>query len=95
MANDATGIIAINRLRLQHLVRRQVPGAQTIRHFLAHPARLLGTTLIATNLLHVVTSVLAAAIVHRLYRPLGPAAAFDPDAYLDEMAPHGITYGTT
>ena len=24
--------------------------------------------------------------------PLGPAAAFDPGAYLDEMAPHGITY---
>lgn len=24
--------------------------------------------------------------------PLGPAAAFDPDAYLGDMAPHGITY---
>ena len=74
-AGMETGIIAINRLRLQHLVRRQVPGAQTIRHFLAHPDRLLGTTLIATNLLHVVSSVLAAAIGHRLYGPLGAAAA--------------------
>jgi CBS domain containing-hemolysin-like protein len=74
-AGMETGIIAINRLRLQHLVRRQVPGAQIIRNFLAHPDRLLGTTLTATNLLHVVSSVLAAAIGHRLYGPLGAAAA--------------------
>ncbi|NLG35039.1 MAG: DUF21 domain-containing protein [Lentisphaerae bacterium] len=74
-AGIETGIIAINRLRLQHLVRRQVPGAQIIRTFLARPDRLLGTTLTATNLLHVVSSVLAAAIGHRLYGPLGAAAA--------------------
>ena len=73
-AGIETGIISINRLRLQHLVRRNVPGALVIRNFLAHPDRLLATTLTATNLLHVVSSVLAASIGHRLGGPLGAAA---------------------
>ena len=34
-AGIETGIISINRLRLQHFVRRQVKGAATIRHFLS------------------------------------------------------------
>ena len=61
-AGIETGVISINRLRLQHLVRRQVPGAKTIRHFLTHSDLLLGTTLIGTNLLHVVSAILAASI---------------------------------
>ncbi len=72
-AGIETGIIAINRLRLQHLVRRQVPGAQIIRNFLARPDELLGTTLIATNLLHVIKAVLAASIGHQLYGATGAA----------------------
>ena len=74
-AGMETGIISINRLRLQHLVRRQVPGAAIIRHFLAHPDLLLGTTLIGTNLLHVVSAVLAAAIGQRLHGGAGAAGA--------------------
>jgi putative hemolysin len=74
-AGIETGIISINRLRLQHLVRRQVPGAQIIRHFLTHSDLLLGTTLIGTNLLHVVSAVLAASIGHRLFGGAGAAAA--------------------
>lgn len=74
-AGIETGIISINRLRLQHLVRRQVPGAQIIRNFLAHPDRLLATTLIATNLLHVIKAVLAASIGFHLYGPVGSAVA--------------------
>ena len=61
-AGVETGVISINRLRLQHLVRRQVPGAKTIRDFLTHSDLLLGTTLIGTNLLHVVSAILAASI---------------------------------
>ena len=74
-AGIETGVISINRLRLQHLVRRQVPGAKTIRHFLTHSDLLLGTTLIGTNLSYVVSSVLAASIGRRLYGGLGAAAA--------------------
>ena len=74
-AGIETGIISINRLRLQHLVRRQVPGAKTVRHFLTHSDLLLGTTLIGTNLLHVVSAVLAASIGHRLRGAAGAAIA--------------------
>ncbi len=75
LAGIETGILSINRLRLQHLVRRQVPGAKTIRHFLTHPDLLLGTTLIGTNLLHVVSAVLAASIGQRLHGAAGAAGA--------------------
>ena len=74
-AGIETGVISINRLRLQHLVRRQVPGAQIIRHFLTHSDLLLGTTLIGTNLLHVVSAVLAASIGHGLFGAPGAVAA--------------------
>ena len=74
-AGIETGIISINRLRLQHFVRRQVKGAATIRHFLTHSDLLLSTTLIGTNLLHVVSAVLAASIGHQLYGGTGAAIA--------------------
>lgn len=74
-AGMETGIISINRLRLQHLVRRQVRGAVIIRHFLTHPDLLLGTTLIGTNLSYVVSAVLAASIGRRLLGAPGAAIA--------------------
>ena len=74
-AGVETGVISINRLRLQHLVRRHVRGAQIIRHFLTHSDLLLGTTLIGTNLLHVVSAVLAASIGQHLGGAAGAAAA--------------------
>ena len=74
-AGVETGVISINRLRLQHLVRRQVPGAKTVRHFLTHSDLLLGTTLIGTNLLHVVSAVLAASIGQQVAGAAGAAGA--------------------
>ncbi len=61
-AGIETGVVAINRLRLRHLVRRNVPGARTVQDFLNKPERLLGTTLVGTNLGHVAASVLAASL---------------------------------
>ena len=72
-AGIETGIISINRLRLQHLVRRNVPGAAIVRNFLARPEVLLGTTLIATNLLHVMSAVLAASIGYQIAGAPGAA----------------------
>lgn len=74
-AGIETGVISINRLRLQHLVRRQVPGAAIIRHFLAHPNLLLGTTLVGTNLLYVNSAIVAASIGRQLYGTAGTAIA--------------------
>jgi putative hemolysin len=56
-----TGVISINRLRLRHLVRRDVPGAKIIQDFLMEPDRLLGTTLVGNNICNVIATILAAS----------------------------------
>ncbi len=61
-AGMETGVVAINRLRLRHLVIRGVRGARQIERFVRSPERLLGTTLIGTNLSYVAASVFAAGI---------------------------------
>lgn len=61
-AGVETGVISINRLRLHHLVRRQVRGARILQDFINKPDVLLGTTLVGTNLCHVVTAILAASL---------------------------------
>lgn len=70
-----TGLIAMNRLRLQHLVRRQVPGASIIRYFLNHSNLLLGTTLTGCNLSSVCAAMLCASIGHQLYGAVGALIA--------------------
>ncbi len=72
-AGMETGILSMNRLRLQHLVRRGIPGAATIRHYLTHTDDLLGTTLLGTNLSQVFASVLAASLGHELAGAPGAA----------------------
>ena len=74
-AGMETGVISINRLRLRHLALHNAPGARTLERFLARPDRLLGTTLIGTNLFHVVISVLAANIGYRAFGTSGAAVS--------------------
>ncbi|MBU1693458.1 MAG: hemolysin family protein [Verrucomicrobia bacterium] len=57
-----TGLVALNRLRLHHLVRRKVPGADILQHFLQNPDLLLGTTLVGTNISVTIASTLAVAM---------------------------------
>jgi CBS domain containing-hemolysin-like protein len=66
------GVISIHRLRLRHLVRHKVRGADILRDFLHHPDRLLGTTLVGTNLCMVVASVTAASLAARELGAIGP-----------------------
>lgn len=61
-AGIETGIISVNRLRLEHLIRRHVRGASTIQYFLKNTDLFLGTTLVGTNLSVVAASVLAASL---------------------------------
>lgn len=74
-AGIETGIVAINRLRLRHLVLRRVRGARLLEKFVQDPDLLLGTTLIGTNLCHVAATVSAAAIGASIAGPRGVAAA--------------------
>lgn len=70
-----TGLVALNRLRLQHLVRRQVKGAAILQSFVQHPDRLLGTTLVGTNLCVTAASTLAVLIGEHMAGRLGAMIA--------------------
>jgi len=74
-AGIETGLVAFNRLRLRHLVLRGDRNARRIEPFIREPERLLGTTLIGTNLSYVTASVFAARIGGRVAGERGAEAA--------------------
>jgi len=59
-AGVETGIISLNRMRLRHLAEKGDRAARILQNFLEQPDRLLGTTLVGTNLFIVMASVIAA-----------------------------------
>jgi CBS domain containing-hemolysin-like protein len=61
-AGIETGIISIHRLRLQHYIRKGSKTARVLEIFSNDFDRLLGTTLVGTNLCVVMNSVLAASM---------------------------------
>ncbi len=61
-----TGLISINRLRLRHLVRHKIKGADILQDFLNHPDHLLGTTLVGNNIVNTVLSIIMASVGTRL-----------------------------
>jgi putative hemolysin len=74
-AGIETGLISINRLRLRHLVRRKVPGADILQRFLQRPNDLLGTTLVGLNIGTTVAAVVATSIGLHAAGALGELAA--------------------
>ena len=74
-AGIETGLISINRLRLRHLVRRKVAGADILQKFLQHPDELLGTTLVGLNIGTTIAAVLATSIGLHLAGAPGEVAA--------------------
>jgi putative hemolysin len=60
-----TGIVSINRLRLQHMVRNRIRGATILQEFLMKPDHLLGTTLVGTNICNTAVSVALAGLAVR------------------------------
>ena len=61
-AGIETGIISIHRLRLRHYVRKGSKRARILETFVENFDRLLGTTLVGTNLCVVMNAVLAASL---------------------------------
>jgi len=74
-AGIETGVLAFNRLRLRHLVQHGVKGAWVVEDLLRHPDRLLGTTLIGTNLCHVAMAVTATRWFDHLHFPAAETLA--------------------
>ncbi|MDE0838196.1 MAG: hemolysin family protein [Kiritimatiellae bacterium] len=70
-----TGIVSIHPVRLMHLVKEKVNGATMLQGFFDNSDRLLGTTLVGTNLCNVTISVLAASIATSRFGPMGESAA--------------------
>ena len=60
-----TGVVSVNPIRMQHLLRRNQRGATTVQWFMDRPDHLLGTTLAGTNLCNVVVSVTGAQVAAR------------------------------
>lgn len=54
------GVLSLNRVRLRHLVERGDRAARILQNFLEQPDRLIGTTLVGSNLFVVIASVVAA-----------------------------------
>ncbi len=57
-----TGIISVNPLRLEHVLRQKLPRAKRIARYVNEPDLLLGTTLVGTNLCNVALSVMSAHV---------------------------------
>lgn len=70
-----TGVISIHRMRLRHFVRKGSTNAKILEGFIQNFDRLLGTTLVGTNICVVVISVVAASLAVRLNVPGGEASS--------------------
>ena len=74
-AGIETGVISIHRMRLRHFVRQGSTNARILESFVVNFDRLLGTTLVGTNICVVVNSVVAASLALRLNLPGGEATS--------------------
>ncbi len=70
-AGIETGVISIHRMRLRHFVRKGSDKARILESFVTNFDRLLGTTLVGTNISMVVISVAAASLAVRVELPGG------------------------
>jgi putative hemolysin len=70
-----TGVISIHRMRLKHFVRRGSRRAAILQGYLDDSDRLLGTTLVGTNICIVVVSVVAASTAAELVGEWGGAVS--------------------
>lgn len=59
------GVVSVHRMRLRHFLREGSERARLLQDLLDHPEKLLGTTLVGTNLCVVTASVLAAGLAVR------------------------------
>lgn len=75
-AGIETGVLSVNHARLAHLVRAGSKAARIMSEYLKDMQRFLATTLIGTNLIHVILSTLSAGLAQHCLRdtPLGQAA---------------------
>lgn len=74
-AGIETGVISIHRMRLRHFVRHGSKNAFILQDFIENFDRLLGTTLVGTNICVVAVSVVSASLAVRFLGKWGEAAS--------------------
>ncbi|MDA1043643.1 MAG: hemolysin family protein [Verrucomicrobia bacterium] len=70
-----TGIISIHPVRLMHRVKEEVRGAAALLGFAENSDRLLGTTLVGTNLCGVMAAIISASFAKNNYGAVGESVA--------------------
>ncbi len=74
-SGSETALMALNRYRLQHLVKQKHKSAIRAQRLLERPDRLIGLILLGNNFVNILASSLATVIALRLYGEAGIAAA--------------------
>ncbi|WOG25616.1 HlyC/CorC family transporter [Endozoicomonas sp. 8E] len=74
-SSSETGMMAINRYRLRHLVRKNHKAAMRTHKLLERPDRLIGVILIGNNFVNILASALATLVAVRLWGDSGIAIA--------------------
>jgi len=74
-SSSETGMMALNRYRLRHLVRHNHRGARRASRLLERPDRLIGVILLGNNFVNIFASSIATIIALRLYGEAGIALA--------------------
>ena len=74
-SSSETGMMAINRYRLRHLVKQKNKSAIRVEKLLQRPDKLIGLILIGNNLVNILASAIATIIGQRLFGDAGIAIA--------------------
>ncbi|MCE2596243.1 CNNM domain-containing protein [Motilimonas cestriensis] len=74
-SSSETGMMAINRYRLRHLVKQNNKSAIRVEKLLQRPDKLIGLILIGNNLVNILASAIATIIGQRLFGDAGIAIA--------------------
>ncbi len=74
-SGSETGMMALNRYRLRHLVRINHSGAKRVQQLLERPDRLISLILIGNNFVNILASAIATIIAVRLLGDIGIAVS--------------------
>ncbi|TVZ38473.1 Mg2+/Co2+ transporter CorB [Alteromonadaceae bacterium 2753L.S.0a.02] len=66
-SSSETGMLALNRYRLRHLVKKKHKGALRAARLLERPDRLIGVILIGNNLVNILATLVAGALTTHLF----------------------------
>jgi putative hemolysin len=73
-SGSETALVSVNWIRLEHWLERGKAGARSLERFVGDPSRLLGTTLVGTNLAIIMTSSLVSWVLARELVAWSPGA---------------------